>query len=233
MLSNNYFLSLVKGRLGAYVHRLPELTDIEILRIFKKVSLFKISVYYPREIPVVVDTAKHVYQSNQFNVNGMYYVVTPNREEIINIASLHTPTLSTNGVFMNTQVLGDMINGLASGEKLTYVPVFHPPNMVEISPNPPPNWAWFMLKVNTVHIEFNTLKPGLVRSIEKVVLGDIAEFIKSTRSFFKIINSEIGSIELNVDDLDKFISEKEEEYKRFEENIHKQSNRKKVWFTGD
>jgi hypothetical protein len=230
MLTFNYFLSHIKGKLGAYINKLPELTDEEIIKVLRIQTLYKLSVYYPRPIQVVVNVEEH--RNLDQGGTSRFFIVTPDGSEIINTSEVFAPTNGnySSGYTFATSYAGDLINNLSKPETIKFIGSFEPPNIVSIQPNIPLHWSWFILKVNTVHRDFNTVKPGLISSVEKIALGDVAELIKGSRGFFTTINSEYGQIDLNLDVLNDAISAKEEEYKRMEESLHLQSNRQKIYY---
>jgi hypothetical protein len=224
-MDNSSILRHVKAKFGGFVNSL-ELSDEEMTDILLTSTLEKISITHPKEVTVMV---KRIEEAVPFQPEiGRFYINT--EETIINIAQFLTPNnmafsygaTNIDPFASAMDIGGDMENA--------YIPRFEAPNTLVISPNPPIGWLQFLVRLNVVHSDFNTVKPGLLLSVQKVAAGDITEYILGERANFNEINSEFGSINLQLDKLEDAITKRDEVLQDLSDKIVLQSNRRKVWF---
>ena len=211
MLNTSDVLEYIKDNLG-FPHMHIELSDEEILKVVKKVTLREFSKYFPFKAQLGINLNLPINKVPGYQ--NRWYVYEPNGLEILNISDLitscasdmffgHSPfgVLSYNEVpeFM---LSAEMARTAKKWSRFNCNVFFYPPNIMEIRPIP---------NDQMVIIEYETMQPedlsgiplDLSQIFQQLALAEVQIRIGRIRKYYGEGNlkTPFGTIDLNGDSL--------------------------------
>jgi hypothetical protein len=227
-INTNEIINHIKARLGGLAHRI-ELSDEDINRLIHENTLKTLSVYFPLRKKVIVTNNERVIDPTEIGD----YILPESDDTVLNIVQLVPPNygygrsgFNSYNYYTENSIVSTMLDGLGT---IPFLPMFLPPNRLNIVPNPPSNWEYFTLLVNVQHKDFTTLTPGLREIVLKLCLLDVKLDILAIRSYFTNINTEFANIELNLGSLESAVSERDELLEKLRTKQLFNGDRKKIW----
>jgi hypothetical protein len=228
----------IKGRLGA-THRRLELDDDQIVQLLQEETLNTLSVYFPFFLTYKLDLNESRVEGSRneyyvpmdiegYRLMGVEKVIPSTGANITGngmaYGILGTDMLSSMTNFLNTKLAGGMTAAMLPPETFEY----RHPGMLRLHNVYTHGHAVLMLKT-THRSDFGTLAPGLLESVKKLALADVANDLLGIRQYFQNVGTTFGEINLNLDTLQRWADSRDDLIETFRKNQLKNSGVKKMY----
>jgi hypothetical protein len=234
----NDIVNHVKSRLGAS-HRRLELSEEDIVSLLQTETLTTLSVYFPFFLEYQLDTESNLVEGmgNTYNLpTELMGFRTIGVEKVIDSMGFST----TNG--MNFGILGsDMTSSmtnflnqkLVNGMTMAMLPPqtfqFIPPGLLRVHNSYSGRYLFCVLK-STHRKDFSTLPFGLLESVKKLALADVANDLLGIRNYFQNVGTPFAEINLNLDQLKEWADKRDDLIESFRKNQLRNTGVKKIYF---
>jgi hypothetical protein len=228
----------VKSRLGASYRRL-ELDDDDLINLLQQETLNTLSIYKPFYVEVTVDAGKDLVEgsTNTYNlpmkVAGQFRCIGV--EKVIPTSMIPTYGLGSFGLLGSdlTTALNNYANSkLAAGVATVFLPPetwqYIHPGILRVFNIFQQNFLMVIMKV-THREDFGTVPPGLLETVKKLALADVANDLLGPRTFFQNISTPFAEINLDNDRLKEWADKRDDVIEALRKDILKGAGAKKIW----
>lgn len=238
MINLNMLVDHVKARLGAS-HRQLELSDKAIMDCLQNETLKTLSVYHPYYCQIVLNLAECSVAPNMntyfvpeklgddFDVVGVEYVL-PVASGTASSSLFFLPAGPDLQTIIGSLAMTKLANSIGSA---TINPATHQwlaPNMIRLMNNFSVSDA--MLVARTTHKrDFTTFPFGMLDTIKKLALYDVAMDIYSIRKYFSNVQTMFAQIQLDMSFFETIPDKRDELIERMRKDQLKYSNTKKIY----
>ena len=234
----NEIVNHVKSRLGA-THRRLELSDQDLVTLLQQETLTTLSVYNPFYVEYMVDTTTdRVEESdNTFNlpqeIFGFRVIgvekVLPSSSTGMGVSSASFGMLGTDlstaiSAFLNAKLSAGVANTFLPPETFQYIP----PNLLRIF-NIFPQVKMYCVLRTTHKKDFSTLAFGLLETVKKLALADVANDLLGIRTYFQNVGTTFGELNLNTDQLKDWADKRDELIENLRKNMLKNTGTKRIY----
>jgi hypothetical protein len=233
----NEIVNHVKSRLGM-THRRLELSEEDIVNLLQTETLPTLSVYFPFYLEYMLDTQTTLVEGmgNTYNlptelmgfriigcekvIDSLGYTASSG----MNFGILGTDMVSSMTNFMNTK----LSNGLTMAMLPPTTFQFMPPNLLRVH-NTYSGRNLFTVLKSTHRKDFSTLPFGLLESVKRLALADVANDLLGIRNYFQNVGTTFGEINLNLDQLKEWSDKRDDLIESFRKNQLKNTGAKKIY----
>ena len=201
------------------------------MRIVFQESIPTFSKYFPWHFRTTIDTNKNRVEGSmsRFYLNNdelnKVDLVGVNKIWLSNVAYYGSTLVSITHDPMSQQLMNDALSAVATPVTFTYLP----PNIIEIHPYVT-YLNDFMVEVSAIHpTHMKSIPPGMRESFYQLAYLDVLVSLLPLRKRFESISSVYGDIRLFLDAVDSSVNDRKELLDKFQENILKDSDAKRIW----
>jgi hypothetical protein len=198
-------LEYIEYKLGASHSRIFELSQFDMVKTIKKITLPVFSKYYPHLLNHLVNAKTDKVPNN----HDVYFLKVPDETKIFGVSKMLPLTVDISGRYSYRLSQNPIDNYIFNSiEGLVKTPLtfdFLPPNKIELYAK---NTVYdkFLVQLKVQHpSHLKTIHQGYDEYFKDLALYDVAIGIKAIRYKFNNINTVFGSLELNTDLLDEAV----------------------------
>jgi hypothetical protein len=217
----NEIVNHIKSRLGT-THRHLELSDQDIVRLLHTETLMTLSVYNPFFVEYMLNTDQDRVEGseNTFNVpNELQGFRIIGVEKVLPVAGIPPEygiagaSFGVLGTDLSVGITAFLNSKLAAGIASTLLPPetfqFIPPNLLRVYNIFQQGQLYCILRT-THRKDFGTVPFGLLETVKKLALADVANDLLGIRSYFQNVGTVFGELNLNVDQLKEWADRRDD-----------------------
>lgn len=236
----NEIVNHIKSRLGA-THRRLELSDQDIVRLLHTETLMTLSVYNPFFVEYMLNTANDRVEGseNTFNVpTELQGFRITGVEKVLPAAGLPSgyglagASFGVLGTDLSVGITAFLNSKLAAGVASTFLPPetfqFIPPNLLRVYNIFPQGRLYCILRA-THRKDFGTVPFGLLETVKRLALADVANDLLGIRSYFQNVGTAFGELNLNVDQLKEWADKRDDVIELLRKNQLKNTGVRKIY----